>query len=125
VDWFKPVRPVGGGAGHIRALWDSNGELVNRDSTYFPLRNALFDLPPYKGKGPSLDRRPAHGPRCCGRPDERGRILPAFAHKASRSTRGRWNVSNGGIDAGREPMRVSGGGAECAIAESPLVLGPM
>ena len=32
----------------IRALWDSGGQaLVNRDSPYFPLRNALFDLPRY------------------------------------------------------------------------------
>ena len=46
----------------IRALWDSAGELVNRDSPYFPLRNAVFDLPPYRGMWPEIWVA-AHGPR--------------------------------------------------------------
>src|ERR1700722_17998900 len=44
------------------ALWGSGGQLVNRDSPYFPLRNALFDLPPYRGKWPEIWIG-AHGPR--------------------------------------------------------------
>ena len=46
----------------IRALWGSGGQLINRDSPYFPLRNALFDLPPYRGKWPEIWIG-AHGPR--------------------------------------------------------------
>jgi alkanesulfonate monooxygenase SsuD/methylene tetrahydromethanopterin reductase-like flavin-dependent oxidoreductase (luciferase family) len=48
----------------IRALWDSDGELVNRNSAYFPLRNALFDLPPYRGKWPEIWIGP-HARPCC------------------------------------------------------------
>ncbi len=46
----------------IRTLWDSAGELVSRDSLYFPLRNAVFALPPYRGKWPEIWVA-AHGPR--------------------------------------------------------------
>ena len=62
VDWSKPVARFEEAMATIRALWDSGGELVNRDSPYFPLRNALFDLPPYRGKWPEIWIG-AHGPR--------------------------------------------------------------
>ena len=62
VDWSKPVARFEEAMATIRALWDSNGELVNRDSPYFPLRNAVFDLPPYRGKWPEIWIA-AHGPR--------------------------------------------------------------
>ena len=52
VDWSKPVARFEEAMATIRALWDSGGELVNRDSPYFPLRNAIFELPPYRGKWP-------------------------------------------------------------------------
>jgi phthiodiolone/phenolphthiodiolone dimycocerosates ketoreductase len=45
VDWSKPVARFEEAMATIRALWNSGGRLVNRDSPYFPLRNALFDLP--------------------------------------------------------------------------------
>ena len=54
VDWSKPVARFEEAMATIRALWDSGGQLVNRDSPYFPLRNALFDLPPYRGKWPEI-----------------------------------------------------------------------
>jgi len=41
VDWTKPVARFDEALATIRALWDSRGELVNRDSPYFPLRNAV------------------------------------------------------------------------------------
>lgn len=50
VDWAKPVARFEEAMATIRALWNSNGELVNRDSPFFPLRNAIFDLPPYRGQ---------------------------------------------------------------------------
>jgi phthiodiolone/phenolphthiodiolone dimycocerosates ketoreductase len=62
VDWSKPVARFEEAIVTIRALWDSGGELVSRDSPYFPLRNALFDLPPYRGKWPEIWIA-AHGPR--------------------------------------------------------------
>jgi phthiodiolone/phenolphthiodiolone dimycocerosates ketoreductase len=48
VEWSKPVARFEEAMATIRALWDSNGELVNRDSPFFPLRNAIFDLPPHR-----------------------------------------------------------------------------
>ena len=46
----------------IRALWNSGGELVTRDSPFFPLHNAVFDLWPYRGKWPEIWIA-SHGPR--------------------------------------------------------------
>ena len=54
VDWSKPVGRLIEALATIRALWDSPGELVTRDSPFFPLRNAIFDLPPYRGKYPEI-----------------------------------------------------------------------
>src|SRR6201997_5895726 len=62
VDWTKPVARFEEAIATIRALWNSRGELVSRESPYFPLRNALFDLPPHRGKWPEIWIA-AHGPR--------------------------------------------------------------
>jgi phthiodiolone/phenolphthiodiolone dimycocerosates ketoreductase len=62
VDWSKPVARFEEAMATIRALWDSNGELVSRDSPFFPLHRATFALPPYKGKWPPIWIA-AHGPR--------------------------------------------------------------
>ena len=62
VDWSKPVARFEEGLATIRALWNSNGQLVNRDSEWFPLRNAVFTLPPVKGRWPQIWVA-SHGPR--------------------------------------------------------------
>jgi phthiodiolone/phenolphthiodiolone dimycocerosates ketoreductase len=62
VHWTKPVARFEEAIATIRALWDSGGELVTRDSPYFPLHNAVFDLAPYRGKWPEIWIA-AHGPR--------------------------------------------------------------
>jgi phthiodiolone/phenolphthiodiolone dimycocerosates ketoreductase len=54
VEWTKPVARLEDAIATIRTLWDSAGEPVSRDSPYFPLRNAVFDLPPYHGKWPEI-----------------------------------------------------------------------
>jgi phthiodiolone/phenolphthiodiolone dimycocerosates ketoreductase len=54
IDWTKPVARFEEAIATIRALWNSNGELISRESPYFPLRNAVFDLPPYRGKWPEI-----------------------------------------------------------------------
>jgi phthiodiolone/phenolphthiodiolone dimycocerosates ketoreductase len=54
VDWTKPVARFEEAVATIRALWDSRGEPVSRESSYFPLRDAMFDLPPYRGKWPEI-----------------------------------------------------------------------
>ena len=62
VEWTKPVARFEEAIATIRTLWDSGGDLVSRDSPYFPLRDAIFDLPPYRGKWPEIWVA-AHGPR--------------------------------------------------------------
>lgn len=62
VEWTKPVARFEEAIATIRALWDSGGELVTRESPYFPLHNAVFDLPPYRGKWPEIWVA-AQGPR--------------------------------------------------------------
>ncbi len=62
VDWSKPVARFEEAMATIRALWNSGGELVTRDSPFFPLHNAIFALPPYRGKWPEIWIA-AHGPR--------------------------------------------------------------
>lgn len=62
VDWSRPVARFEEAIATIRALWDSDGELVSRDSEFFPLHNAMFALPPYKGKWPEVWIA-SHGPR--------------------------------------------------------------
>jgi phthiodiolone/phenolphthiodiolone dimycocerosates ketoreductase len=62
VQWSKPVARLEEALATIRALWNSGGELVSRDSPYFPLRNAMFALPPYRGTWPEIWVA-AHGPR--------------------------------------------------------------
>jgi phthiodiolone/phenolphthiodiolone dimycocerosates ketoreductase len=54
VDWTKPVSRFEEAIATIRALWSSRGEPISRESPHFPLRNAVFDLPPYRGKWPEI-----------------------------------------------------------------------
>lgn len=54
VNWTKPVARFEEAVATIRALWDSGGEPVSRESPYFPLQNAMFDLPAYRGKWPEI-----------------------------------------------------------------------
>jgi phthiodiolone/phenolphthiodiolone dimycocerosates ketoreductase len=106
VDWSKPVARFEEAMATIRALWESNGELVNRDSPYFPLRNAVFDLPPYKGKWPEIWIA-AHGPRmlrAVGRYADG--FFPAFPHKPAEYVRRLEAVRTAASDAGRDPMSI-------------------
>jgi len=54
VDWTNPVARFEEAIATIRALWNSGGEPISRESPYFPLHNAVFDLPPYRGKWPEI-----------------------------------------------------------------------
>jgi phthiodiolone/phenolphthiodiolone dimycocerosates ketoreductase len=106
VDWSKPVARFEEAMATIRALWDSNGELVNRDSEYFPLRNALFDLPRYKGTWPEIWIA-AHGPRmlrATGRYADG--FFPAFPHSPQEYARRLEVVRSAASDAGRDPMAI-------------------
>ena len=106
VDWSKPVARFEEAMATIRALWDSGGQLVNRDSPYFPLRNALFDLPPYRGKWPEIWIA-AHGPRmlrAAGRYEDG--YFPGFPHRPQDYAQRLEVVRAAASDAGRDPMSI-------------------
>ena len=106
VDWSKPVARFEEALATIRALWDSKGALVNRDSPFFPLRNAIFDLPPYKGKWPEIWIA-AHGPRmlrAVGRYADA--FFPSFPHRPEDYRQRLDAVRSAASDAGRDPMSI-------------------
>jgi phthiodiolone/phenolphthiodiolone dimycocerosates ketoreductase len=107
VDWSRPVARFEEALATIVALWHSKGELVNRDSPYFPLRNAVFDLPPYKGKWPEIWIA-AHRPRMLritGRYADAW--YPAFIFTPKEYAQGLEIVRAAASDAGRDPASVT------------------
>jgi phthiodiolone/phenolphthiodiolone dimycocerosates ketoreductase len=107
VEWSKPVARLEEALATIRALWDSAGELINRDSAYFPLRNALFDLPPYRGKWPEIWVA-AHGPRMlrlAGRYADAW--LPYLPHVAHQYANCLEVIRAAASDHGRDPMALT------------------
>jgi phthiodiolone/phenolphthiodiolone dimycocerosates ketoreductase len=106
VDWSKPVARFEEAMATIRALWDSGGELVNRDSPFFPLRNAIFDLPPYRGKWPEIWIG-AHGPRMLRAAGRFGdAYFPSFPHRPVDYKQRLDVVRSAASDAGRDPMSI-------------------
>jgi phthiodiolone/phenolphthiodiolone dimycocerosates ketoreductase len=106
VDWSRPVARFEEAMATIRALWDSGGELVNRDSPHFPLRNAVFDLPPYRGKWPEIWIG-AHGPRmlrAAGRYADA--YFPSFPHRPVDYKQRLDAVRSAASDAGRDPLSI-------------------
>ena len=106
VDWSKPVARFEEAMATIRALWDSGGELVTRDSPFFPLHNAIFDLPPDKGKWPEVWIA-AHGPRMLrltGRYADAW--FPAFIFDAKSYAAGLEVIRGAASDAGRDPASI-------------------
>jgi phthiodiolone/phenolphthiodiolone dimycocerosates ketoreductase len=107
VDWTKPVARFEEAVATIRALWDSGGELVTRDSPYFPLHNAIFDLPPYRGTWPEIWIA-AHGPRmlrATGRHADAW--LPGFPQRPQEYEQRLEAVRTAASDAGRDPMSIT------------------
>src|SRR6202048_2445930 len=106
VDWSKPVARFEEALATIRALWNSGGELVNRDSPFFPLRDAVFDLPPYRGKWPEIWIA-SHGPRmlrATGRYADAW--FPAAVFSPADYARGLEAVRAAASDAGRNPQSI-------------------
>jgi phthiodiolone/phenolphthiodiolone dimycocerosates ketoreductase len=107
VDWAKPVGRFEEAVATIRALWNSNGELVNRDSPFFPLRDAMFDLPPYKGRWPEIWIA-AHGPRMLRITGRWGDAwFPGFAHRPQDYAQRLDIIRSAASDAGRNPMTIT------------------
>lgn len=103
VDWSTPVARFEEALATIRALWASGGELVTRDSPFFPLRNAVFGLPPYRGKWPEIWIG-SHGPRMLritGR--QADGWLPAAIARPTHYATCLETVRSAASDAGRDP----------------------
>jgi len=107
VEWTKPVARFEEALATIRALWNSGGDLVTRESPYFPLHNAAFDLPPYHGKWPEIWIA-AHGPRMLR---AAGRYADAWYPQAALRpedyARGLDAIRAAASDAGRDPMAIT------------------
>ncbi len=106
VDWSRPVARFEEAMATIRALWNSGGELVTRDSPFFPLHNAVFDLWPYRGKWPEIWIA-AHGPRmlrATGRYADTW--FPAAVFSPGDYARGLTAVRAAASDAGRDPLSI-------------------
>jgi phthiodiolone/phenolphthiodiolone dimycocerosates ketoreductase len=107
VDWSKPVARFEEALATIRALWNSGGELVTRDSPFFPLHNAVFDLWPYRGKWPEIWIA-SHGPRmlrATGRYADAW--FPAAVVSPADYARGLDAVRTAASDAGRDPQSIA------------------
>src|ERR1700678_717071 len=109
VEWTKPVARFEEAIATIRTLWDSNGELVSRESAYFPLHNATFALTPYKGKWPQMWIA-AHGPRMIR---AAGRYADGWfpgTTRASEYGKQLNDLRTAASDAGRDPMAITPAG---------------
>ncbi len=107
VDWSKPVARFEEALATIRALWESKGQLVNRDSPFFPLRDAMFDLPSYRGKWPEIWVA-AHGPRMLRATGRYGDAwFPGFAHLPKDYAARLDVIRSAASDAGRDPMAIT------------------
>jgi phthiodiolone/phenolphthiodiolone dimycocerosates ketoreductase len=107
VDWSRPVARFEEAMASIRALWNSGGELVNRDSEFFPLRNAVFDLPPYRGRWPEIWIA-SHGPRMLRATGRYGDAwFPGMILDPARYAAGLEQVRAAADDAGRDPLSIT------------------
>ncbi|OBG19291.1 LLM class flavin-dependent oxidoreductase [Mycobacterium sp. 852002-51057_SCH5723018] len=111
VDWSNPVARFEEALVTIRALWNSGGELINRDSPFFPLRNATFGLPPYRGTRPEIWVG-AHRPRMLrttGRYAD-GWFPACMTCRPKDYAAGLEKVRAAASDAGRDPMSITAAG---------------
>ncbi|OBK37721.1 hypothetical protein A5659_01365 [Mycobacterium sp. 1165196.3] len=106
VDWHHPVGRFEEAIATIRALWDSRGELVTRDSPYFPLRDAIFAVPPYRGRWPQIWVA-AHGSRTLGITGRYGDAwFPGFPQTAQDYANRLHVVRTAASNAGRDPVSI-------------------
>jgi phthiodiolone/phenolphthiodiolone dimycocerosates ketoreductase len=107
VDWSKPVGRLIEALATIRTLWHSRGTPVSRESPYFPLQKAIFELPPYRGKWPEIWVA-AHGPRMLRAAGRYGDAwFPASVVRPEDYARGLDAVRSAASDAGRDPMSIT------------------
>jgi phthiodiolone/phenolphthiodiolone dimycocerosates ketoreductase len=106
VDWSKPVARFEEAVATIRALWTSGSDLVTRDSPYFPLHNAIFALPPYRGRWPEMwiAARKPRMLRITGRYADAW--FPGLLSRPDDYAAGLDDVRSAASDAGRDPADI-------------------
>jgi phthiodiolone/phenolphthiodiolone dimycocerosates ketoreductase len=109
VEWSKPVSRFEEAMATIRALWDSNGELVSRESPFFPLHNATFALTPFRGKWPEIWIA-AHGPRMIRAAGKYGDGWFPGTTRADEYAKQLNDLRAAASDAGRDPMSITPAG---------------
>ncbi|MFD4640180.1 LLM class flavin-dependent oxidoreductase [Lentzea sp. NPDC058436] len=108
VAWDRPVARFEEAVATIRALWNSGGELVNRDSEFFPLRDAIFTVPPYRGTRPEMWIG-GQGPRMLRITGQHGDAWcpMSFGQQPKDYLRGLDVVRTAAVNAGRDPDAVT------------------
>ena len=109
VEWSKPVSRFEEAMATIRALWDSNGELVSRESPFFPLHNATFALTPFRGNWPEIWIA-AHGPRMIRAAGKYGDGWFPGTTRADEYAKQLNDLRAAASDAGRDPMSITPAG---------------
>ncbi|MEV6560911.1 LLM class flavin-dependent oxidoreductase [Nocardia sp. NPDC051756] len=107
VPWNAPVARFEEALATIRLLWESDGRPVTRDSEYFPLHDAIFEIPPYRGTRPEIWIG-AHGPRMlrlAGRYADAW--FPAYPQPVPEYRGSLERMRTAASDAGRDPMSVT------------------
>src|SRR6201993_2396765 len=103
---IKPVAQFEEAIATIRTLWNSAGDPVSRNSPFFPLRDAMFALPPFRGKWPEIWIG-AHGPRmlrATGRYADG--YFPMYPHRPVDYKQRLDLVREAASNAGRDPMAI-------------------
>ncbi|WP_024802771.1 LLM class flavin-dependent oxidoreductase [Nocardia sp. BMG51109] len=106
VAWDTPVARFEEAVETIRVLWESGGEPVTRDSKFFPLRDAVFDVPRYRGTRPELWIG-GHGPRmlrAVGRYADAW--FPAYPQTPAQYREHLTAVRDAASNAGRDPRSI-------------------
>jgi phthiodiolone/phenolphthiodiolone dimycocerosates ketoreductase len=115
IDFSKPVGRLAEALATIRVLWDSDGVPVTRDSEWFPLRKAVFDVPAYRGTRPEVWVA-AHGPRMLRLTGQYADAwFPLFPQSAVEYRANLATVRGQAGEAGREPGAVRGAGMWLAV----------
>lgn len=110
VPWSRPVARFEEAVAVIRALWDSDGRPVSRAGEFFPLKDAVFDVPPFKGTRPPIYVA-AHGPRMLRITGRFGDAwMPAWPQSAKTYGERMGVVREAASDAGRDPFSIVGSG---------------
>jgi phthiodiolone/phenolphthiodiolone dimycocerosates ketoreductase len=110
VPWDRPVARFEEAVAVIRRLWDSGGRPVTRPSAFFPLDEAVFDVPAYRGTRPPIWIA-AHGPRMLKITGRMGDgWMPAWPQTAKVYGERLAAIRDTAADAGRDPHNVVASG---------------